>query len=108
MTSRTRVLAARLAVRAAARGVAAGNLPACVVQATATALLSAIEAERRETAPERSAEALGTARTMVKKSKLARLLNGRGDLWNGADRAHQFALLNEAARVRRSTTLFYA
>jgi hypothetical protein len=98
MTSRTRLLAARLAVRTAARGTAAGNLPAAT-----RSLMGAYDAERAE-----RREAIRMALALARKSRLARLLNGRGDLWNGSDRSHQFALLNEAARVRRSVTLSWA
>lgn len=83
MTSRTRLTAARLALRTDIRTAAERRL----------ATLEAAVLERR---------AIAEARTMVRKSKTARLLNGAGDLWNGDDRAHQFLLLTEAARLRRA------
>ena len=103
MTSRTRItaarIAARLALREAARQFAEGTISAEAMQRAAQLRLTLItveEAERR---------VIQTARDLVRKSKLARQLNGRGDLWNGDDRAFQFSLLNEAARARRAITL---
>lgn len=108
-TSIARVTAARIALRLTARGIVAGDLPACTV-----ALMGAIDANARAerlartAAPFNSAPAITEARTLVRKSRTARLLCGRGDLWNGDDRAHQFRLMNEAARVRRALTLFWS
>jgi len=98
MTSQTRLIAARIAVRAAARGFVAGNVNASELRtATARALRAAetIVLDR---------QALRDARRMVDKSRIDRILNGRGDLWNGSDRAFQFDMLNMAARLRRAVT----
>jgi hypothetical protein len=80
MTSRTRLTAARIAVRVA---------------------LARHQAELDAAAPAKLTGAIATARVLTRKSRLARILNGSGDLWNGSDRAHQFALLNAAADTRR-------
>ncbi len=112
-TTAARLTAARLAVRNAARGIDAGNLSAPLTATdqrllaplalAVAACLDAEEAVHRGEAVARTSLAVETARTLVRKSKLARMLCGRGDLWNGADRAHQFALMNAAADVRRLT-----
>jgi len=96
MTSQARLTAARLAVRIAAAGANAGNLQAATARCMGAydAAILAARLDRRATIVE--------ARIFVRKSAIARLLCGKGDLWNGSDRAHQFALLNEAARVRRA------
>lgn len=90
MTSQARLTAARIAVRNAARGIDAGSL------------LAARETDLRANAAPKIANAVRESRALVQKSRLARLLNGSGDLWNGDDRAHQFLLLTEAARLRRA------
>lgn len=111
MTSAARLTAARIAVRLAAQGIAAGSLggsppPAskrdALVHAVATCM-AAQDANRLTNAKARTSIAFASARTLVQKSRLARMLNGAGDLWNGDDRAHQFELLNIAADLRRLT-----
>lgn len=113
MTSRSDLTAARLALANAARGIVAGNLNAAsngtltfadqsVMAPFAEAALALLGVRDSLTREQRLvAEAFDDARRNVRKSKLERLLNGAGDLWNGDDRARQFAMLNEAAATRR-------
>lgn len=93
---------ARAVLQEAARQFAAGILSREAMQRAVSLRLTLIAVEESERT------VLRLSREMVAKSRLARILNGRGDLWNGADRAHQFSLLNEAARARRAVTLTWA
>jgi hypothetical protein len=102
MTSRTAVLAGLIGARApqqtAAQRLAAFATAVRCIQTDA-------ERERLATlARVLDRVALRDALALARKSRLARLLGGTGDLWDGNARARQFELLTDCARTRRAVT----
>jgi hypothetical protein len=102
MTSRTAVLAGLIGSRhqqeTAAQRLAAFHTAVRCIQ-------DAAERERLATlARVLDRAALRDARDKARKSRLARLLGGTGDLWDGNARARQFELLAECARTRQAVT----